>query len=41
VGARLRDLMPFLNPVHIRPDGTVSKSAQPEAQQAKLANAGD
>jgi ketol-acid reductoisomerase len=41
VGARLRDLMPFLNPVHIRPDGTVSKSAQPEPQQAKLANAGD
>ena len=41
VGARLRDLMQFLNPVHIRPDGTVSKSAQPQPQQKSLANAGD
>ena len=41
VGARLRELMPFLNPVHVRPDGTVSKPAQSEPQQAKLANAGD
>jgi ketol-acid reductoisomerase len=40
VGARLRDLMPFLSPVHIRPDGTVAKTVQPQ-QQAKLANAGD
>jgi ketol-acid reductoisomerase len=32
VGARLRELMPFLNPVRITPDGTLSKTPQPAAE---------
>jgi ketol-acid reductoisomerase len=32
VGARLRELMPFLNPVRITPDGTPSKTPQPAAE---------
>lgn len=43
VGARLRDLMPFLHPVRITPDGTPSKPAQPSPreQHQHTANAGD
>lgn len=32
VGARLRELMPFLNPVRITPDGTPLKTPQPAAE---------
>jgi ketol-acid reductoisomerase len=28
VGAKLRDMMPFLNPVHVRPDGQRAEAAQ-------------
>jgi ketol-acid reductoisomerase len=42
VGARLRELMQFLHPVRITPDGNVSKPAQSsETNRAQLANAGD
>jgi ketol-acid reductoisomerase len=39
VGARLRDLMPFLNPVRITPEGTPSQSV--EAKGARAADAAD
>ncbi len=41
VGARLRDLMPFLNPVSITPDGNASRTPEKAATRAHLANAGD